>query len=71
MIFSTKKELKEVINVERRMNGKGLSRALVDSFFQRPVYLITKYLRHLRYLEFYQIRGGQNFQIVLVVSLLS
>ena len=36
MIFSTKKELKEVINVERRMNGKGLSGALVDSIFQRP-----------------------------------
>lgn len=58
MIFSTKKELKEVINVERRMNGKGLSGALVDSIFQRPAYLITKYLKHLRYLEFYQIRGG-------------
>lgn len=61
MIFSTKKELKEVINVERRMNGKGLSSALVDSIFQRPAYLITKYLRHLRYLEFYQIRGGAKF----------
>lgn len=33
MIFSTKKELKEVINVERRMNGKDSSSALVDSIF--------------------------------------
>ena len=71
MIFSTKKELKEVINVERRMNGKGLSSALVDSIFSTTCIFDYQVSQTPEILGILSDTGGQNFQIVLVVSLLS
>lgn len=50
------KEYKRKINNERLFYKKQIKSAFVDKIFKRPSYLISKYLYHLRMMEYYQ--GG-------------
>lgn len=58
MHFSSRKELRDVVREENSFYGKEFSNPIADWVFARPGRKIAAYVRHLRYMEYYDDRGG-------------
>lgn len=58
MHFSSRKELRDVIREEMSFYKKEFSNPVTDWIFARPGRKIAAYVRHLRYMEYYDDRGG-------------
>ena len=63
MHFSSRKELKAVLREETSFYEKEFSSFIIDWIFARPSRKIAAYLKHLRYLEYYDDHGGLSGKI--------